>query len=96
MSTTQLPIETKIATVGKSYSALYFQADVVVYVNGGAKVYKLLDIIEIIAVSHDLKPHMRHDPTRWQHIFRLALIYRQSNFCRPIYKYIMVSAVKAS
>ena len=31
------------------------QADVVVCVNGGAKVYKLIDSIEIIAVSRDLR-----------------------------------------
>ena len=60
-STPQLPIETKIVPVGKSYSALDFQADVVVCVKGGAKVYKLLDNIEIIAISRDLtyvaRPH---------------------------------------
>ena len=49
-----MPIETKIAPVDKSYSALDFRADVVVCVNDGAKVYKLLDNIEIIAVSRDL------------------------------------------
>ena len=49
-----MPIETKIAPVGKSYSALDFQADVVVCVNGDAKVYKLPDNIEIKAVSRDL------------------------------------------
>ena len=38
-----------IAPVGKSYSALDFQADVVVCVNGGVKIYKLLDNIEITA-----------------------------------------------
>ena len=32
VSTTQLPIESKIASVGKSYSELDFQADVVVVV----------------------------------------------------------------
>ena len=62
-----MPIETKIAPVGKSYSALDFQADVVVCVNGDAKVYKLLDNIEIIVVSRDLRLHMRHVPTRRQH-----------------------------
>ena len=70
-----MPIETKIAPVGKSYSALDLQA-----VNGGAKVYKLLDNIEIIllklAVCRDLGPHTRHVPTRRQHIFRVGLIYR--------------------
>ena len=40
MSTTQLPIENKIAPIGKSYSALDFLADVVVSSNGGA-VYEL-------------------------------------------------------
>ena len=49
-----------MAPVGKSYSAFDFQADVVVCVNGGAKLYKLLDNIEIIAVSRDLGPHTRH------------------------------------
>ena len=77
-----MPVETKIAAVGKTYSALDFQADIVVCVNDGAKLYKLLDNIEIIAVSRDLRPHTRHDSTRRQHIFRLALIYRQSHFCR--------------
>ena len=38
VSTTPLPIETKIAAVGKSYSELDFQAAVVVCVNGGAKI----------------------------------------------------------
>ena len=46
-------METKIRPVGKSYSTLDFQADVVVYVNGGAKVYRLLYNIEIIVVSRD-------------------------------------------
>ena len=64
VSTIELPIEAKIAAVGKSYSALDFQADVVVCVNGGAKLYKLLDNIQIIAVGHDLTPHTRHDSTR--------------------------------
>ena len=80
LSTTQLPIETKIAPVGKSYSALDFQADVVVRVNGGDKVYKLLDNIEIIAVRPDLRLHTMHDHTRQQHIFRLVSIYCQSHF----------------
>ena len=35
--------DTKIATVGKSYSALDLQDDIVVCCNGGAKVYKLLE-----------------------------------------------------
>ena len=52
------------------------QADVVVCGNGGAKVYKLLYKIEIIAVSRDLEPHTRHVPTRRQHIFRLAYASR--------------------
>ena len=82
VSTTQLSIETKIAPVGKSYSALDFQDDVVVCVNGGANVCKHLDNIEIIAVSRALRPHTRHDFTRRQHIFRLALIYRQTHFRR--------------
>ena len=56
-----MPIKTKIAPVSKSYSALDFQADVVVRANGGAKVYKLIDNIEIIAGSRDLGPHTRHD-----------------------------------
>ena len=73
-STTQLPIGTKIAPVSNSYPALDFQSDVVVCVNGGAKVYKLLDNIEIIAASRDLRSHARHDLTRRQHILRLALI----------------------
>ena len=77
-----MPIETKIAPGGKSYSALDFQADVVVCVKGSAKVYKCLDNIDIIAVSSDLRPHTRHDPTRREQIFRLALIYRQSHFRR--------------
>ena len=68
-----MPIETKIAAVGNSYSALDFQADVVVCVNGGAKVYKLLDNIEIVAVDGNLLLHTWHDPTRRQHIFRFAL-----------------------
>ena len=60
-----MPIGTKIAPIGKSYSALDFQADVVVRVNGGTEVYKLLHNIEIIAVCRDLGL-----PTRRQHIFR--------------------------
>ena len=44
VSTTQLPI-----AVGKSYSALDFQADVVVCVYGGAKVY---DNIYILSCRH--------------------------------------------
>ena len=44
-----MPIETIKAAVGKSYSALDFQADVVV--NGVAKLHKLLDNIEIIAIG---------------------------------------------
>ena len=75
-------METKIATVGKSFSALDIQADVVDCVNGGAKVFKLLDNIGIIAVSRDLGPHTRHVPTRRQWIYRLALIYRQTHFRR--------------
>ena len=67
-------IETKLAAVGKSYSALDFQTDVVVCV----KVYELLDNIDIIAVSHELRLHTRNEPTRRQHIFRLALIYCQT------------------
>ena len=54
-----MPIATKIAPVGKSYSALDLRADVVVCANGGAKI---LDNIEIIAVSRDLRPHTRHVP----------------------------------
>ena len=77
-----MPIETKIASVGKSYSALDFQADDVACANGGAKLYKRLDNIEIIAVSRDLSPHTRHIPNSQQHIFCLALIYRQSDFLR--------------
>ena len=62
-----MPIEAKIATVGKSYSALDFQANVVVCVNGGAKVYKFLDNIQIIAASRYMRPHKRHDPIHRQH-----------------------------
>ena len=64
MSTIQLPIETKIRPAGKSYSALDFQAEVVVCVNGGSKIYKLLDNIEIIALISDLRPHTKHNRTR--------------------------------
>ena len=56
-----MPIETKIAPVGKSYSALDFVADIIC-VYGCAKVYKLLDNIESLAVSHNLRPNTRHDP----------------------------------
>ena len=77
-----MPIETKIAPVGKSYFALDFQADVVVCFIGGAKVYELLDNIEIIAVCRDLGSHTRHVPTLRQHIFLLALIYRLIHFRR--------------
>ena len=59
VSTTQLPIETKVAPVGKSYSALDFQTDFVVCVNSSAKVYKLIDNIEIMAVSCDLRSHTK-------------------------------------
>ena len=55
-------MDTKIAPVGKSYSALDFELDVVI-VNGGAKVYKQLNNIEIIAVRRDLRRHTRHVPT---------------------------------
>ena len=82
ISTNQLPIETKIAPVSKSYSALDFQADVVVCHNGSAKLNKLLHNIEIITVSRVLRPHTKHDPTRQQHIFRLVLIYHQNHFRR--------------
>ena len=41
--------------------------------------YINIDNIEIIAVSRDLRHHTRHEPTRRQHIFRLALIYRQTH-----------------
>ena len=70
----KLPIETKIAAVCNRFSALDFQADVVVCVNGGAKVHKVLDNMDIIAVCRDMRSHMRHVPTRRQHIFRLARI----------------------
>ena len=53
-----MTIETKIAPVGKNYSAPDFQADVIICINGGAKIYKLLDNIEMIAVSRDLRPHI--------------------------------------
>ena len=51
----------------KGYSELDFQADVVICGNGVAKVYKLLDNIEIIAVSRDMGAHTRHEPTNRQH-----------------------------
>ena len=35
-----MPIATIIALIGKSYSVLDFQADVIVRVNGGAKVFE--------------------------------------------------------
>ena len=66
-------------TNSKSYD---FQADVVVCVNGGAKVYKLLNNIEFLAISRDLRPHTRLDLTRRPKIFRLTLIYCQSHFRR--------------
>ena len=53
---------------------------VVICANSGAKVYKLLNYIEIIAVSRDLRSHTSHVLTCRQHIFRLALIYRQAHF----------------
>ena len=71
-------MDTKIAPVGKSYSVLGCQADVVVRVNGGAKVYKLLDNIEIITVGRDLRPHTRHDPTRRQRTQKLYTLVENS------------------
>ena len=75
-STTQLLTGPIVASIRKSDSPLYLQADIIVGVDGGIKIYEFRHHFERIAVRCDMGPNTPRVTGSGQHILRFALVYR--------------------
>ena len=73
-----MPIEIKVAPVGKNDPTLDLQTKNIFGVNGEAKINKFLDYIEILVIGRNMECNTPNVRTCRQHTLGFALLYCQT------------------